>query len=297
MDDEAAARARHRHGVVPRDDVSGQARRDARRRGLREVQLGAYLARTQPYDFWAQLASLHVSHPAAEWTVCGQGALCLLGEAEPPRRLVVGVPLSSELAIRPPVSRRRLVPAVLRGSRVVGGARVAALEIAVVQWAVGRPAPEVLALVERLVRERKTTVSRLRSRLRRGFAGSAAVRAALDELAGGSLEKDVRRLRHALEALGVTGLEPEVHFTNAEGASAYADLLHRPTMTVIEVDAALDHLRRQRFLADRRRDRWMLREHAARTLRVDVVEIREDVMAVARELAWFLLPEVRESAS
>lgn len=296
MDDAAAARARNRQGVVTRVDAGPQARRDAGRRGLREVQPGAYLARTQPYDFWAQLASLRVSHPAAEWTVCGRGALCLLGESHPPDRLVVGVPLSSELAIRAPVRCRRLVPAVLRGARVVGGVSVVALEVAVVQTAVGLAHDEVLGLVERLVRERKTTVSRLRARLRRGFAGSAAVRLALDELAGGDLEQDVRRLRRALEALGVTGLESQVRFTSAEGASSYADLLHLPTMTIVEVDAALDHLRRQRFLADRRRDRWMLRDHSVVTLRVDVVEIRADVEAVARELAWFLLPSVRRDA-
>jgi hypothetical protein len=105
------------------------------------------------------------------------------------------------------------------------------------------------------------------------------------------MDADVRRLQRALESLGVTGLEPETQFTNAQGTTAYADLLHRPTMTVIEVDGMVAHLVRERFRADRRRDRWMRREHGATTLRVDVLEVREDVEALAAELAWFLLPQ------
>ncbi len=169
--------------------------------------------------------------------------------------------------------------------------QVVALEIAVIQWAVGQPAPVVIAMVEKVVRERLTTIVRLRGRLRRGLAGSAAVRCAIDTLAGGSLELDVRRLRAALERRGVTGLEAEVHFTNAAGASAYADLFHKETATALEVDAALDHLERKRFRADRRRDRWMLKEHSTRTLRIDVTEIRSDLDAVADELVWFFDPK------
>lgn len=261
------------------------------------MQRGAFLAVTQPYGIHTQLASLHVSHSEGGWTAMGQSALWLLEVAEAPGDLVVGIPLTSELAIRPPVRCRRVADSVLQGGRIVKGTSVVALEVALIQWAAQRRSAEVLALVERVVRERKTTVARLRARLRRGLAGSAVVRLALDELAGGSMEKDVRRLKAALEALGVTGLKAEVHFKNAAGGSAYADLLHLPTMTLIEVDAALDHLLRQRFLADRRRDRWMLREHAALTLRVDVVEIRADVRQLAEELAWFLLPEVHRNVS
>ena len=99
---------------------------------------------------------------------------------------------------------------------------------------------EVVALLEPLLRQRRTTIVRLRARCRRGLDGSAAVRRAVDELAGGSLEKAVRRLRMALEARGIAGLEPEVRFTNEAGASCYADLLHEASRKLVEVDGFLN---------------------------------------------------------
>ena len=280
---------------MSRADLGGNAVRDARRAQLVEVQHGAFLAGTQPYDVRAQLASLRVSHADGGWWVGGEAALWLYDVLELPAQLLVVVPAASELAIRPPVRVRRVVDDVLDGARVVRTCDVVALEVAVVQWAAKRPLADVVTLVERLLRERLTTVPRLRARLGRGRLGSAVVRRALAEVAGGSLELDVRRLRAALEARGVTGLEVEVRFTSAGGASAYADLLHRPTMTLFEVDAALDHLERQRFRADRRRDRWMLREHAARTVRVDVTEVRGDLDRLADELVWFCRSEQEQA--
>lgn len=291
MDDLAKRRALATRGVVAAKTLGSKPRRTADRDRLVEVQPQTYLAQTQPYDVPTQLASLQASHREGGWTVLGEGALWLYGVAEVPRILTVGIPVSSELAIRRPVRLRRVAPSVLLRSRTIRSCRVVALEIAVIQWAVGRDATAVLEMVERVVRERLTTVVRLRARLRRGLAGSAAVRRAIDTLAGGSLELDVRRLRAALERRGVTGLEAEVHFTNAAGASAYADLFHKETATALEVDAALDHLERRRFRADRRRDRWMLKEHAARTIRVDVMEIREDLEGLADELLWLFEPK------
>ena len=287
MDPQAVERAHRKLGVVARGDLGVHPGRDAGRDRLVKIQPRTYLAATQPYDIRSQLASLHVSHPNAEWTVTGATALWLYDVLELPRVLHVGIPVDSELAIRRPIVCHRLAGEVLRGNRIVKECRVVSLEVAVIQWSVRRPPAEVLAMVEKVVRERRTTVIRLRSRLRRGLSGSAAVRIAIDTIAGGSLERDVRRLRAALERRGVTGLEPEVHFSNAAGASAYADLLHRRTMTAVEVDAALDHLERRRFRADRRRDRWMLREHGARTIRVDVTEIRGDLEGLVDELLWF----------
>jgi very-short-patch-repair endonuclease len=253
------------------------------------VQVRAYLAETQPYDVPAQLASLLVTHQGGWWLRAGSG-LWAYDVAEPPEHLEVAITLSSELVMRPPVAVRRLSPSVLAGTRVVAGSPVVALEVAAIQWAHRRPHDDVVRLVEKLLRERRTTVVRLRSRLGRGIAGSTAVRRALAELLGGSLDRDVRELKRALERLGVTGLECEVRFVSVSGASAYADLLHRPTMTVIEVDGVLDHAALDRFLTDRRRDRWMLRDHGARTIRVDAREVRRDVDALARELVVFLLP-------
>lgn len=227
----------------------------------------------------------------------GPAALWLHGVGACPKALLIGVPLGHKLRAMPPVVVRRVADSVLQGSRPLRGVEVVALEVAVLQAAhlLGRDA--LRELVEGLVRGRRTSLTRLRARCRRGLAGSSLVRDVCDELAGGSMEKDVRRLQQALQRLGVADLEAEVHFTNAAGASAYADLLHRPTMTVIEVDGMVEHLARARFRADRRRDRWMRREHGATTLRVDVTEVREDVDALAAELAWFLQRPARAAGT
>jgi hypothetical protein len=217
--------------------------------------------------------------------------------ASMPERLVVGIPLGHKLAVLGATKARRVADSVLAGGRVLRGVEVVALEVAVIQVAAKLADGAIRDLVEKLVRERRTTLARLRARGKRGLKGSARVRRVCDELAGGSMDADVRRLKAALEARGVTELEVEVRFTSADGASAYADLLHRPTMTVFEVDGLLEHTRRGRFRADRRRDRWMRRDHAAITLRIDVLEIREDLDALADELVWFVLPRREQPRS
>lgn len=280
--------ARERGGLVLAADLGTHPKRAASRRALEQVQRDAFVAATQPVDVRLHLDALVHTRHDVEWCVTSEAALWLYGVAELPKEAILGIPLGRKLAVDPPLHVRRVAASLLEGNRPLEGCRVVALEVAVIQaaqtWAVAR----VRDLVEELVRSRRTTLTRLRARCRRGLAGSARVRRVCDELAGGSMEADVRRLRVALEMLGVTGLDAEVHFTDEAGRSAYADLLHRPTMTVIEVDGLVEHSRRQRFRADRRRDRWMRRLHGAMTLRVDVMEIREDLNALARELAWFL---------
>lgn len=291
MDSSAARSARGRRGVVLAQDLGTHPRRAAVRAGLVQVHPGAFVAETQPIDVPMLLAAVRSTRGDRNWVVMGAAALWLHGVARCPDSLLLGVPLGHKLDAAPPVLVRRVAASVLRASRPLRGVDVVALEVAVIQVARTAGHDEVRDLVEDLVRSRRTTLTRLRARCRRGFGGSTRVRAVCDELAGGSMDADVRRLQRALESLGVTGLEPETQFTNAQGTTAYADLLHRPTMTVIEVDGMVAHLVRERFRADRRRDRWMRREHGATTLRVDVLEVREDVEALAAELAWFLLPQ------
>jgi hypothetical protein len=295
MDDQTASRARRRQGVVPASALGANAARAARRAGLVRAQRGAFVARTQPLDAGVQLAAVKTLvaslGPQKEWAVMGAAALWLHGVGQRPGELLVGVPLGHKLAVEGDVRSRRVVPAVLQGSRRLKGAPVVALEIAVIQVAATRSQDDTRDLVEHLVRERRTTLARLRARCRRGVKGSALVRRVCDELAGGSMDADVRRLRQALVARGVTGLETEARFISEAGASAYADLFHRPTMTAFEVDGLVEHAKRERFRADRRRDRWMRRDHGVTTLRIDVLEIREDVDAVADELASFVLRE------
>ena len=288
MDETTAARARERFGVVMSEDLGGHPGRVARRTGLMPLRPGAWLAQTQPDDVPTALAAVRATASERAWTVMGAAALWLHGAGPCPEELEIGVALGHRLAVRPPARTRRVAAAVLENARWRQGVRVVSLEVAVLQCSTSRGLDEVVGLVEELVRGRRTTLARLRARCRRGLAGSARLRAACDVLAGGSMEKDVRVLRRALEAQGVTGLESEVRFTSDAGASAYADLLHRPTMTVFEVDGRVEHSRRTQFRADRRRDRWMRRQHSVTTLRVDVLEIRDSLDALVVELLWFV---------
>jgi very-short-patch-repair endonuclease len=288
MDPHAVAAALAREGVVLLKDLGQSPRRTAWSSGLRELHAGVFLARTQPATVAVHLAAVEAAWSGREVFVLGPAAVWLHGYGEAPERLSLGVPQTRELVTSPDVAVRRLAPSVLDGWRWRHGCRVVSLEVAVIQTAVDASPEEVLHLCEELVRSRRTTLARLRSRCRRGLNGSAAVRRACDQLSGGSMDADVRRLQRALAARGVTGLEVEVRFENGKGGSAYADLLHRPTMTVLEVDGRISHTSREEFRRDRRRDRWMRREHGVTTLRVDVSEIREDLDAVADEIAALL---------
>ena len=246
------------------------------------------MAVTQPVDLAVHLEVLRSVWGGRDVYATGATALWLHGAGERPERLVVAVPQTGELAARMPVQVRRLAPRVLEGWRVRQGIKVVALEIAVIQVAATTTQEQTVALVEELVRSRRTTLVRLRARCRRGLAGSARVRAACDLLTGGSIDADVRRLHRALVARGITSLQLEVRFESGAGASAYADLYDPETKTAIEVDGRLSHTSTEQFRVDRRRDRWLRRQRGVTTLRVDVSETREDLDALADELVELL---------
>lgn len=201
----------------------------------------------------------------------------------------MGVPRSAQRKDRQLVKITRVSPHVLAGARMIDGVRVVRLEVAVVQASAGRDPEAVLALLEQVLRARRTTVARLAGTTRRGLSGSAAVRAALKELRSGSLDREVRALHEALVARGVDGLRTEVRFVSASGARCYADLYDDIGQTVLEVDGFASHTERGRFRADRRRDRWMSADHGAQTFRIDAREIREDLNQVADEIAHLVL--------
>jgi hypothetical protein len=259
------------------------------RSGLVEVHPKAFVAGTQPVDAWVLLRAMVAADGHREWAVMEDAALWVHGYGTKPKAIVVGVALTRRLAVRGPARTRRVADSVLEGGRVLKGVPVVSLEVALLQAAEKRTVAQMRELVEQAVRDRRTTLTRLRARRRRGLKGSAVIGRLCDELSGGSMEADVRRLKQALEARGVVGLETEVRFTSEGGGSAYADLLDRRTMTLVEVDGYLTHTVRETFRSDRRRDRWMRKQHEATTLRVDVMEIREDLDGLADELAEFFL--------
>lgn len=279
--------ARQSHGLVASADLGSSPARAAADRHLVLLQPRIYVAETQPIGALEQVAAIRLS-VQGEYAFLGRTALWLYELVDPPEAVVAGVPHRTRFRARPPALIRRVAPAVLRGRRTLSAGYVVALEMAVVQVAVHQPRTATTALLEQVLRARQTTIPRVRSRLRRGVAGSAAVRSALDELAGTSLDAAVRRLQCALEVRGVTGLQSEVRFTSASGASAYGDLVDEHGLTVVEVDGYLTHTERDRFRADRRRDRWLSSEHGYLTVRVDAAETTDDLGGLADELAALL---------
>lgn len=249
------------------------------------IQPRVHIAATQPIGPAEQLAAVRASIES-DYAFLGETGLWVHGVGGPPDVVEVGVAHSTRFRARPPILVRRVAPEVLRGTRTIDGSSVVALEIAVLQACATRPPAAVGPLLEMVLRERRTTMPRLRGRCRRGLAGSAAVRRALDELAGMSLDAAVRRLRAALEHRGIDGLRVEVHFTSDGGESAYVDLLDEQSSTAVEVDGYVSHTERERFRADRRRDRWMHGQRGILTLRVDAAEtVTPGLEALADELA------------
>lgn len=274
------------HGAV----LGVHAARRAARDRLELLQPRVYVASTQPVDGPVLVEAVRQS-VRVRYALLGRAALWLHGVADPPQpdQVVVGVPHTSRLRLEPPVVVRRVSEDVLSRVRTRGGCPVVDLEMAVVQTCDRAPLPAVVDLLEPLLRDRRTTVVRMRARCRRGLAGSARVRQACDELVGDSLDAAVRRLKAALEARGVEGLACEVRFVSEDGASCYGDLWCERARTLVEVDGFLSHAVRARFLADRRRDRWMVRDHGVTTVRVDVAETVTSLDALADELAALLL--------
>lgn len=290
-------RARRAQGVVVARDLGARPGRVAAAAGLEVVQPRVYLAGTQPVNGPVLVESVRQS-VRTRFAFLGRAALWLhgAGPAPAPQQVVVGVPHSSRLRLEPPVRVSRVSSDVLSRTRIRDSCPVVDLEMAVVHSCAGLPVAAAAQLLEPLLRERRTTVVRLRERCRRGLSGSAAVRRACDELVGGSLDVAVRALKRALERRGVQGLECEVRFTSAAGASCYGDLWCAAAAALLEVDGFLTHAVRRRFRADRRRDRWMAGEHDVLTLRVDVDEVFGDLDALADELAPLLLARIAAAA-
>ena len=290
MEERVRARARKEHGIVRTADLGAHPGRTAERHALELVQPRVLIAATQPVEAVQQVAAVSASVLGVH-VFLGRTALWIYGLVEVPEVVEVGVAHATRYRARPPLRVRRIAPALFDGRRVVQGSAVVALEVAVVQACERQPPGQVLELVELVLRERRTTMSRLRGRCRRGVAGSAAVRRAVDQLAGTSLDAAVRRLREALSARGVEGLRPEAQFVSPRGGTAYVDLLDDEGEVAVEVDGYLTHVERARFRADRRRDRWLHSAHGILTVRVDVDETTSgpELEALADELAALIL--------
>lgn len=284
MDDDLLRRTHERGGLLLPAEVGGL--RAARRRSLTLVQPGVLIARTQPVDASALVTAVELSVVGEYW-FAGRTALWLYGAGQAPDTVDVAVRDIRQLVLSAPVRVRRLAPSLLRSTRTIEGRPLVGLETAVVQSAES-PDVDVLAVVEDVLRRRLTTADRLLRTCRRGVAGSTALRQALDVVADGDLEQLKRQLRAALVAAGVQGLTSEVAVRSRSGALAYLDLLHEETSNAVEVDGWQSHSERRRFVADRRRDRWVRQELGITTTRVAADELRADLTSVVAELRALL---------
>lgn len=287
MNPDFIARALERQGVIDLSQVSEHPARAARRSRLVLVQGRAAVAMTQPVGWLQQVhaAALAVPPPFA---FLSDIALWAHGCGPEPSVLEVGVAESRGLSLRPPLVPRRVASGTVARIVVRRDLPVVPLELAVVQSAAHLTEARALALVERILRSRRTSPSRLRDACRRGLDGSAAVRSALRVLGGGDLELQKRRLRRGLQAAGVVGLRSEVRLASAAGGSCYLDLLHDPSRKAFELDGGYHDLPAQRSI-DRRRDRWVGMEHGIEVIRIADEEVRRDLAAVVSEL----LPDLR----
>ena len=262
--------------------------RAAARRGLVVVQRTAAVAATQPIGALQQMHAVTLSARVPIAFLSG-AALWVYGRGPEPEQIEVGVNEHRGLSVSRPVVARRVSATTLTGVVQRNSLPLVALETAMVQRAAQITSTEALTLVTRALRDRVTTVDRLRAACRRGFAGSRAVRAALVEVRGGDLELQTRRLRRALLAAGVTGLRTEAHLTSSEGVACYLDLLHEASARALELDGPYHDLPEQRRI-DRRRDRWVRAEFGIEVIRIADEEVRRDLAGVVAELVPQLRP-------
>lgn len=282
MHPEVISAARERHGVVDLAQLGTHPTRAAARHGLVLVQSGAGVAASQPIGVLQLMYATALSVPEP-FAFLSEASLWAHGQGPLPEIVEVGVVATRGISVRDPVVPRRLAPATLATIVVRQSLPVVCLEVASVQVAARRSDAQALALIERLLRSRATTPSRLRDACRRGLQGSRAVRSALVAVDGGDLELQKRRLRAALVAAGITGLRSEVRLESAAGGSCYLDLLHDPSRKAVEMDGGYHDLPTQRSI-DRRRDRWVRREHDVEVIRVADEEVRRDLPGLVAEL-------------
>lgn len=272
------------------DDLRTHPARDARRHGLVPVQKRVWTAATQPLTIPQIVVAVAARLETAtdDWAFSGRTALWLHGAAPEPAVVTASVLRNHRLGVLPPATRDRVRAGVLERKLTRDGHPVVRLEIAVVQALSGPVDEQEVRLVEDVLRQRRTTADRLRSAQARGRAGSARLGLVLLELGAGDLEIRQRTLRGAVEREGIRDLSPEVQVVSRDGTYAYLDLLHHPSRRAIEVDGAATHGTRAQQQVDRRRDRWVLRDHGIETLRVTVGEVDHALTRTARELAEML---------
>lgn len=263
------AQARSNNGVIRRVDalavgmtvaqVDRRVRRGQWRKGCGPA---TYLLAEMADDPFAQLASAVVGHDAVGW---GASALAVWGLGQYPTRPIVALP----------VQLRRAAGAEIRSVAALGalpitshsGIAVASLELTVTSMASERSDRGMHDLVDRVIREQRTTWACLAGVFalyrRRGRPGSGTITRLLEERSGkGNVPLSIwsRDVKKLLIDAGFNAPEMEWRVCDEDGRLvAQVDLAYPTAKYAIELDSVAFHLNREAFVEDRRRDAALAR--------------------------------------
>ncbi len=263
------AEARRTNGVIQRRDalaagmtvaqVDRRVRRGQWRKGCGPA---TYLLAEMAEDPFARLASAVVGLDAVGW---GASALAVWGLGQYPTMPIVALPVQLR---RPGGAEIRSVAAL--GALPItsySGIAMASLELAVASMASERSDRGTHDLVDRVIREQRTTWERLAEVFdlyrRRGRPGSGTITRLLEERSGeGSVPLSIwsRDVKKLLADAGFNAPEMEWRVGDEAGRLvAQVDLAYPAAKYAIELDSVAFHLNRQAFVEDRRRDAALAR--------------------------------------
>jgi hypothetical protein len=286
---ETAAR---QDGLLTRTQLAAAGRPGLLRRRLRdgewvEEQPGvvrpAVLHPTFAVRVRAVALSLGTDSNAPLWTFSHRTAAHLLGLPVPePARVEVLLPAAIRDAPLTEV-RRRITKKPPRRVWCAGHPVTWVADVAV-QCASEIERDDLLQMVEFAVRTRRTTLDKLRSACRRGVAGSSNLRDVWAELSSEGIDRWMRRLVRLLTTAGLPKPTLEAPIYDGSLRRALLDGLWEALQLALEVDDWETHGSRDAQERDRRRDRWLLREHGITTVRVTPREIRDSPNDVVRDI-------------
>lgn len=257
--------ARAQGGVVSLEQLRASGLSDDRRDGaVRRGELvvvlpGVYRSASTP------LTPAGRRHAAAMWSggaISHETAAALWDPDVPTSPLLVDVSVMDRVS-------RNGHPAFVRVHRVVlgpedvvdvDGLPVTTRSRTVLDCVGTRPRASARALFERGFQRGWFTLTDLDRRLERekGRAGNVILRQLREEIAPGAQAEFERRFHRLLRAHGLTGWIPQYPVVTPTGGLVHADIAFPGARLIIELDGWSTHGTRDRFRADRKRDRRTL---------------------------------------
>ncbi|HVF19833.1 MAG TPA: hypothetical protein VNA14_06290 [Mycobacteriales bacterium] len=295
MDEDVAAAARRRGGVVLRDEVARNVRR--RRVGAGELIVTGrrtLVAASTP-DSWEQ--RLHVAAAEIGQPMCFTGAagVRIYGAPHPPPEpglLRALVPNDRNPLELPDVEIIRAGAADSVGWRQQRGLWVASLEVALRHCAQEVSKQKMVTLLQDELRLRHTTEQRLRSATGRGRHGSTALRAALGVAGDQAHSRQERRIHRGMTARGVMGYRRGLSVVTAAGHAYWLDFFWETLLAGLEVNGGA-HLDPVQATYDTRRARRVLTEFGIVLLPLTADEIDADLDGAVDEVIAFVRSRAR----